>query len=431
MAVLKIPYETTGEIGKFIELEVPDKNLAARYEPKEPQPIADISQAALEAVEKPVAGEKLSGLLAPGKKVTFIVENQFRSAPSGEILPALVDKAKKAKCDVAVAVATGMVPHPGKAELEERVGKEVIEAGVPIYMNEPGNPEAYDFLGVTKAGVPLWVRSPVARADVIVTIATTQATLWGYGGSGMILPGVCSRATVEMDHMMALTTDCAPGNNECLMQHDKYETSRIARVSMGVNFIVDNKNRPVFVNAGDFVEAHKASVRFYDEIYRFDARNLLPDKLDVTISGTTSPTNHLFFHTSWAIVNCDPIVKNGGTIIHATPSPGYGDWPGFALWDLMKPYMPPSKENHERVLRALYDRERELWAACIWYKIYEVMVRKNVTVVTEKKNLAHTSDIGIEAKDSVQQAFDEALKRHGPNAKVGFVPFGRYTVFTI
>jgi len=46
--------------------------------------------------------------------------------------------------------------------------------------------EEYRYIGTTRAGVPLFAHKVVADADVIITISTTQATLWGYGGSGMI-----------------------------------------------------------------------------------------------------------------------------------------------------------------------------------------------------------------------------------------------------
>jgi nickel-dependent lactate racemase len=234
-----------------------------------------------------------------------------------------------------------------------------------------------------------------------------------------------------MNHMFSLPSDCRPGNNACHMQEDKYEAARIVGINMGVQAIVNNRFEVTYVGAGDFVESHQAAIKAYETVYRFDAAQFAGAPADIVITGSSAPTNHLFFHTGWAVVNCDPICKDGGTIIQATPCPGYGGWPGFALMDLMKEYMPPSAENKAKALKAFYAKDRELWAGCIWWKIYEVMTRKNVVIVTNKENAEMSRGAGLETADSLEAAFDAALKRHGPNARVAFVPYGRYTVLDV
>ena len=67
-----------------------------------------------------------------------------------------------------------------------------------------------------------------------------------------------------------------------------------------------------------------------------------------------------------------------------------------------------------------------MWAGCIWVPIYEVMSRKRLTIVTLEENLEMGRDIGMTATTSLQSAFDEALARHGPDAKVVVVPFELY-----
>ena len=145
------------------------------------------------------------------------------------------------------------------------------------------------------------------------------------------------------------------------MQLDKYEAARIAGVSMGINMIVDNQARPFYVNAGDFVEAHRESVRIYDKVYRFRAAEFSDNKADIAIVGTSAPTGDLFTHTCWAVVNSVPVVKPGGTIIFATPCRGYKTWPGFALMDFMKPFFPAGPENREGALKSFYNQSNGLW----------------------------------------------------------------------
>jgi nickel-dependent lactate racemase len=232
-----------------------------------------------------------------------------------------------------------------------------------------------------------------------------------------------------MNHMFSLPGDCRPGNNDCHMQLDKYEAAQMVGIDMGVHVIVSNGFGVTYVIAGDFVEAHRTAVCAYEKTYRFDASEFSGAPADIVVTGSSAPTDHLFFHTSWAVVNCDPLCKDGGTIIQATPCPGYGDWPGFALMDLLVGYMPPSPENIPRALKAFYAKDRELWAGCIWWKVYEVMTRKSVKIVTNENNLELSRSVGLDSSASLQATFDEALRSHGPKARVVFVPYGRYSVF--
>ena len=60
------------------------------------------------------------------------------------------------------------------------------------------------------------------------------------------------------------------------------------------------------------------------------------------------------------VSDADFVLKDGGSLIYCSPSPGVhtevGDFPGLALMDLMKPYMPPTAANYERILRDIHAR---------------------------------------------------------------------------
>jgi lactate racemase len=428
MSKIKVPFDTAEEVGVYLDLEVPDRNLVHSFVPNEPPKLPDVTSAAAYAVEHPINGKPLSKLLRAGAKVAIITENQFRAAPSHLILPPLLEAIRAVGAEPSILIGNGKVPPLSPQEIEQKLGKDVVASGIPIQCNDVNRPDDYVLVGTTSRGVPLFVLKTVAEADIKISISTTQATLWGYGGSGMIIPAVASDETIEMNHMFSLSADCRPGNNDCHMQEDKYEAARIVGIDMGIHVIVSNRFDVIYVTAGDFVGAHKTAIRAYDKIYRFNAAEFTGAPADIVITGSSAPTDHLFFHTGWAIVNCDPVCKDGGTIIQATPCPGYGDWPGFALMDLLQAYMPPSAGNNAKALKAFYAKDRELWAGCIWWKIYEVMTRKNVTIVTKEENLELSKSVGLNVKASLQAALDEALKRHGPDARVLFVPYGRYSV---
>ena len=179
------------------------------------------------------------------------------------------------------------------------------------------------------------------------------------------------------------------------------------------------------------MESHKVAVKRYDEIYRFEMPLLKQYRADIVVTGTSVVTNTLFLHTGWCGRNCDPAVREGGIIIHASPCPGYQDKPGFAIMDVMKSYMPATRETAIKAIKDFYIREnrmKELWLGCVWFKVFEVMTRKELWIVTEGSNLDFCREIGLTAFDSLETAYAEAVKKIGRPPRVGFVPYGRYSV---
>jgi nickel-dependent lactate racemase len=186
----------------------------------------------------------------------------------------------------------------------------------------------------------------------------------------------------------------------------------------------------IVVNYGAHPTSHRQAIEFFNSIYAYESPVPEHGQADIAICGVFAPTDHLFFHTGWGCMSADFVLKDGGTIIYCSPSPGVhtevGDFPGLALMDLMKPYMPPTQENYQRVLRDIHHRKIQMWAGCIWAPIYEVMTRKHLTLVTLEENLEMAADIGIEATTSLDEAFAAAMERHGPSAKVIVLPYARY-----
>ena len=59
------------------------------------------------------------------------------------------------------------------------------------------------------------------------------------------------------------------------------------------------------------------------------------------------------------------------------------------------------------------------------------MTRKDIIVVTQDYNLEAARGVGLGASAYLDEAFMAAMDKHGPNARVAFVPYGRYSVFDV
>jgi nickel-dependent lactate racemase len=449
MTRLKIPFESLDPLTigaaddeskvyrEELELEVPDDNLLAAIYPEEPEPVADATEAARDALAGPIEGPRFSELIEGGKSVAIVIDNQFRPTPSSRLLPAVFDLLEQAGVtDACVITGNGKVFPLSEADVEKKVGRENLERmermGIGFFQNEPRNEDAYTYLGVTSRGTPVWVHSEVARRDVIIAIGHAQANHWGYGGGGkLIMPGVASDETIESNHCnFTMSPQTHYGALAGPMRSDIDEIATMAGLDYTLNVLLDTRGRVLDIVGGPHPRAHRVAIERFNEIYSYENPVAEKGQADIAICGVFAPTDHLFFHTGWGCMSSDFVVKDGGTIIYASPSPGVhtevGDFPGLALMDLMKPYMPPTTENYQRVLRDIHHRKIQMWAGCIWVPIYEVMTRKHLSLVTLEENLEMAADIGIDATTSLEGAVNAAMDRHGPEAKVIVLPDARY-----
>lgn len=424
-----------------LELDIPLRNLVADVRPVEPAPVADVTGAARAALRSPVSGRPFAEILAGASSIAVIVDNQFRPTPSSRLLPAVFDAIEAAGIgEVRVVCANGKVFPMSESDMEQKLGRDNLgrmEAnGWSFHQNDPQNPDAYTFVGVSSGGTPVWLHNEVARSDVKITIGQAQANHWGAGGGGkLILPGVVSDVTVESNHCAFVTSPQTHyGAYAGPMRSDIDEVASMCGLDCTMNVLLDTHGRVIDCIFGSHPEAHREAIERFNAIYAYESWVEEQGQADIVICGVFAPTDHLFFHTGWGCMSADLVLKDGGTIIYTSPSPGVstaiGDFPGLALMDLMKPYMPPTPENYQRVLHDIHKREIQMWAGCIWVPIYEVMTRKHLELVTLAENLELAAEIGIAATTSLDEAFARAMERHGPDARVAVLPFARYQLPT-
>ena len=449
---VKIPYESLDPltIGSCedpskvyrdeIEVEIPKKNLWASIKPDEPPAIKDVSAEVAHHLENPTSGPKFSQLIGPDKSLAIIIDNQFRPTPASKILPAIFDTIEKNGIkDARVICANGKVFPMSERDTELKIGKDNLarmeKLGIPFFQNDdPRNPDMYTFKGVTSRGTPVWLHNEVEKSDVKISIGQAQSNHWGYGGGGkLILPGVVSDETIESNHSaFVMSPDTHYGAMAGPMRSDIDETATLCDLTCTLNSVLDTQGAVCYMNFGPHPSAHRLAIEKFNSIYAYERPEGGP--ADIAICGVFAPTDHLFFHTGWGCMSADLVLKDAGDIIYCSPSPGVnthvGDFPGLALMDLMKPYMPPNQENLEKLHRDIHARSIEMWAGCIWVPIYEVMSRKGLTIVTLDENLEMAKDIGIPASNSLQDSLDKALKKHGPDAKIIVLPFARYQMPT-
>jgi nickel-dependent lactate racemase len=416
MVEVEIPY------GKdILRLKIEEEHLQKIVNPKPTEPIRDVEEAVIRALQRPVSGPSLKSLLAPGKKVALAVDNFARPTPAYQILPPILRMVRESGAEPKIIIANGGLRPMTDEELEAKLGKDVVESGIPIRQNIAKNREDYVFLGVTSYGTPIEVNKAFNDSDVKIGIHTTQMTLWGYGGGGsIVLPGVCSYQTIEWNHRLAISRGSitpgyvGPRNH---LRRDIEEAAEISGINLVLNTVLDVKGRIIDMVAGPSARSHKASIERFDRVYSYKMPSV---KADISISGSF-PWDKYIAHACWPISTLDPVTKDGGTIILATPSPG-----GPAHLSYIKSYMPATKDSWLRILSDIFYMKQELWHAMLWYPIHLVMQRKRVIIVSGGENVDSLNDIGIEATTSIQEAYEMAADRAPKDYKVLVAPYGKW-----
>ncbi|MGQ9676873.1 MAG: lactate racemase domain-containing protein [Chloroflexota bacterium] len=421
MAVVRVPYGAKGTL----ELEIADRNLVLDTDIPFPAQVPDLPAAVLRALDNPVAGQPFSERLAKAESVVILVDNFARLTPAHQILPPVLDQIKRAGKKVEILVASGALREMNEAELERKFGREILASGVPIHQSRARESWDYEFIGVTSYGTPISVHRRLLQADLSLAVSMTQATLWGYGGGGsMILPGVCSYETIEWNHRLMTSPHCAVGYEppQNRMREDIEEAAVMSGLSMSLLAILNPQLGVIDLTAGETIAAHRASVQKYNARYAWDASRVPGGQLDVAISGSF-PGDRFFAHACWPIANLDRFVRDGGTIILATPVPG-----GLAHYAYAKDYMPPTPEAMRRLYEDMFYGKQALWHACLWMPIVEVMRRKEVIVVTEPERLADFEMVRIPAVTTLAEAWEMVLTKYGPNLRAGSFPYGKWVV---
>ena len=182
-----------------------------------------------------------------------------------------------------------------------------------------------------------------------------------HGAAVLHLPGVVSDETIESNHgAFVMSPETHYGAMAGPMRADIDEVATMCDLTCTLNSVLDTQGSLCFINFGSHPHAHREAVSVFNDIYAYERPAGGP--ADIAICGVFAPTDHLFFHTGWGCMSADMVLKDGGDMIYCSPSPGVethlGNFPGLALFDMMKPYMPPAPKNLFDWMQSFFRRWR-------------------------------------------------------------------------
>ena len=148
----------------------------------------------------------------PGQRIAILVDDCTRKTPTAQILPLVLAElaAGVSPRDITIVVALGTHRPLAEDELQTKLGA-AAQAGYTI-VNQPCTAAA-DFVEVGQMTslqgsaelppIPAQINRHVLQADLRISIGmiTPHLDAGFSGGAKMVLPGVCSLATVDAFHL--------------------------------------------------------------------------------------------------------------------------------------------------------------------------------------------------------------------------------------
>ena len=401
------------------EVEFSEENLQDFLLPI--HPCADVlppeEQLLRDALAHPIGERPLRDAARGKKQIAVVISDISRPCPSARILPIVLDELAKAGVrdeDILIVTAVGSHRHHTAQEREKLVGSEVYRRFRVVDAGEEG----FLYLGTTSAGTPVEVDARVARAEMRVCIGNIEYHYFvGYsGGVKALLPGVCSRETIQANHRHMTEEGAIVGNiDHNPVREDLEEAALFLPDNYILNVVLDEHKRILNVVAGDPVKAHRAGCRFLDEIYGKSIRQ----KADIVlVSAGGTPKDMNLYQSQKALDNARRAVrKDGILILVAECSEGFGE-PTFEKWMMGMPdpeaQIKAIREEfklggHKAAALALALRECRVW-----------LVSSFDPQTVER--------IHMRPFPSAQQALDQALRELGPQAKLTVIPYGGSTL---
>lgn len=410
-----------------LDVDLPDANLAHILGIKPADPLLDPRYGVQWALNNPVGTPPLAELAKGRRDACIIICDITRPVPNGlileEMLPILAENGLPPE-KVTILIATGTHrPNEGD-ELREIVGDWVLASGVRIVNHVCTDPATNRYIGTTPNGVPVSLDTHWLDADLRITVGLIEPHFMaGYsGGRKLIMPGIAALDTVQnwhsprfLEHPNA-TNGVLDGNP---VHEENTFIARLAPAEFITDVTLDAQRRVTGVFAGHMEEAWRVGVDFVASQVRAEVEELVD--IAVTSAGGY-PLDATFYQVVKGIVGAYPIVKPGGDIIIAA---GMTEGIGSAH------FRQTLFENSD--LHALVEE----MSAPDWkyipdqWQVEELAKGTRncrVTVVTDAVSAEELARCHVHPAATVEEAVADALRRHGPNAKIAVIPKGPYVI---
>lgn len=417
MVSVSLPY---GE--EEITLSLPRENQVEVLKPNAVTLPPSEEEELTRALDHPLGTKRLEEIVRGKGRVVLLCEDLTRPTPLDRILPHLLERLHAAgvpASEVLIIMALGSHRPMTEAEMRRKVGEEVY-ARARIDNSEFRAPARLVDLGCAPGGVRVWVDKRVAEADVrigIGSIAPHPAV--GYTGGGKIIyPGVTGEETVAQFHLRSAFAGNLLGQTENPVRKEMESWVEVIGLDFIANCVLTPQGRIYRVVAGHYVAAHRQGVRFAHEIYGVPAR----ERAEIALV-SSHPADFDLWQGTKGVLSGELILKDGGTLILLAPCfEGVGPHPSFPDYIGGEGLEPLLQEA-----RAGRLEPREALPLSVGFLLNRVGRRIKIFLVSTGITAQEAARAGFTYFPDPEAALEEALRRHGPGARIAVIPYGGHT----
>ncbi|MCB2307121.1 nickel-dependent lactate racemase [Clostridium estertheticum] len=418
MTKLKIPYSK-----RFLEIEIPDKNLVAILESKAHDYKVESTQEDIvnKALDNPIGSVKLEELVKGKKNLVLITSDHTRPVPSKVTLPILLRRIRSAnpKIDITILIATGFHRPTTRDEMINKFGQEIVDNEVII------NHVSEDYsnmvsVGILPSGGELLLNKVAMEAELLISEGFIEPHFFaGFsGGRKSVLPGVASAKTVMANHCSEfIASDYARSgvllNNP--IHKDMLYAAKKAKLAFILNVVIDSEKNVINAFAGDSELAHASGCKFVMELASVKAV-----KADIAISTNGGyPLDQNIYQSVKGMTAAEATCKENGVIIMVSAcNDGHG---GQSFYDNIANSSSP-REVLDRVIKVgRNDTAPDQWEFQILARILD---KFTVILVSDMCDPEMIKKMHMQHALTFEEALERAFKIKGKDASISVIPDG-------
>lgn len=397
-----------------VELNIPDKNILDFISGGNISLGLNEDKIIIQALENPVKSRKLSEMARGRKSACIIASDITRSCPSYKFLPWLVEELNKGDIENKnIKVVLGIGIHRKHTEDEKRklVGDYIYEHIKTI----DSDASKSKLIGRTSRGTPLEVFEEALGSDLLIAAGSIEYHYFaGYsGGSKAVMPGICTRKSIQFNHSMMLDERAVAGNFfDNPVRQDIEEAGRLAGIDFIFNVILDDNKNIIAAVAGKNNEAYLEGIKKYDSIYGREVEKAA----DIVITSQGGyPKDINLYQSQKALENVKGVVAGNGTVILvASCCEGFGE-------DIFEKWMADCRD-YDYISRRL---KREFVLGGHKAVAISRLLTKIDVLLYSDFNRDETEKMGFKKIEDIQEYLDSRISQND-KIKITIVPTGRF-----
>ncbi|MEM4476976.1 MAG: nickel-dependent lactate racemase [Candidatus Korarchaeum sp.] len=389
-----------------VRFNLPSNLKVYLIEPREVKPLEDLESELRNSIRN------LSDIVKPGRRVAVVADDITRPTPTARVLPILLDQLNDLGIRdelISLVVALGTHRPMTQPELELKYG-EAVER-IEVIQPDFRDPEKQVKIGLMPSGAPIEVTRELSKVDLSIGIGcVTPHHVSGFsGGSKIILPGVSGERTVGEMHLMSARLRRSFLGIERNEVRDLMDLVAEKAYLRGlIDLVVDGVGRPTWIGCGEFKDVFREAVVESRKVYEVDA----PKELDLVIT-TSYPADIDFWQAHKALYPADMVLREGGTLILATPCP---EGVSKTHPDVIELAGLSPEEIDRRIEAKIVKDLIGAANSMVWSKIRS---RIRVVIVSDGLDEWEVRSMGFEWYGDLEEAINKELARFHEKPRVG------------